>query len=78
MVRIGIEDYGVSFRPTIFLLFHKSFSLPWARITSFEYKPGRLSSLCTLHTQMGDINIYGDVAEVVAHACKNHYVVQTQ
>jgi hypothetical protein len=76
VVRIGIEDYGIAFAPTVFLLFHKSFCLPWAQILSYEYKPGRISSVCILHTQKGDIQISGEIAEVVARGCASHYVAQ--
>jgi hypothetical protein len=78
VVRIGIEDYGVAFCPTIFLLFHKSFSIPWAQITSCEYKPGRTTCVCILHTTQGDINIYGEISEVIARACASHYVMQVR
>lgn len=58
----------------MFLLFHKSFALPWVQILSYQYNPGRLSNVCTLHTGQGDISIYGEVAEIVARGCENHYV----
>ncbi len=76
VVKIGIEDYGIAFRPSIFLLFHKSFAVPWAQVLSFEYTPGRIASTCILHTQQGDITISGDIAEVVARACAGHYVAR--
>jgi len=75
-VRIGIEDYGVAFKPTFFLLFHKSFCIPWIQILSFQFTPGKLSSVCILRTNQGDIRIYGDVAEIVARGCQEHYVNQ--
>lgn len=39
LVRVGVEEYGVTFRPTLFLLFHRSFAVPWVYILSFEYHP---------------------------------------
>lgn len=76
-VRVGVEDYGVAFEPRFFLLFHKSFAIPWVQILSFQYAPGRLSNVCILHTSQGDIRIYGEIAEVVARGCAHHYVSQT-
>ncbi len=38
--------------------------------------PGRLSSVCILHTVQGDIRVYGEVAEIVARGCGHHYVAQ--
>jgi hypothetical protein len=73
-VRIGVEDYGVAFQPIFFLLFHKSFCIPWIQILSYQYTPGKLSSVCLLHTTQGDVRIYGEVAEIVARGCEHHYV----
>ena len=73
---MGVEAYGVAFELTFFLLFHKSFAIPWVQILSFQYIPGRISNVCVLHTAQGDIRIYGDVAEIVAHGCSHHYVAQ--
>ena len=75
-VRVGVEDFGIAFEPTMFLLFHKSFAIPWVQILSFQYTPGRLSNVCTLNTSQGIIHIYGEVAEIVARGCSHHYVAQ--
>lgn len=77
-IKIGIEEYGVAFQPTVFLLFHKSFAIPWSQIMSFSYSPRRTSRLCLLRTNQGEIRIYGDVAEIVARGCAGHYVEQQQ
>ncbi|MBP7806348.1 hypothetical protein KA057_01565 [Candidatus Gracilibacteria bacterium] len=73
-VRIGVEDYGIAFKPTFFLLFHKSFCIPWIQILSFQASIGKFSKVCILHTSQGDVRITGDAAEIVSRACESHYV----
>lgn len=69
-----MEDYGVAFKPRLFLFFHKPFCLPWIQILSYQIRLGKLSSVCILHTVQGDVRITGEAAEIVARGCEHHYV----
>ncbi len=42
-----------------------------------EYKPGRISSRCLLHTRYGIITVYGEVGEIIARACTSNYINET-
>lgn len=74
-VRVGAEEYGISFIPRFFLFFHKSFSIPWVQILSFEYFSKKTSKVCILHTAQGNVKITGEIAEIIARGCDNHYVI---
>lgn len=75
-VRVGIEDYGIAFKPTHWLPFHKSFCIPWIQVLSYTFTPRKLSSVCILRTPQGTIRIVGEVAEIVARGCGHHFVQQ--
>lgn len=43
---------------------------------SFTFTPRKQSSVCILQTTQGTLRIVGDVAEIAARGCKNHFVEQ--
>ncbi len=74
LVFVGVEEYGVAFVPSWLLIFHKRFSIPWANIMSFSLIASHASTKCLLNTNVGQIVITGDIAEIVARGCESHYV----